>query len=296
MDTTIRLPRPHAAQEKIKNEARRFNVVCCGRRFGKSTLGCDLAIETALAGYPAAWFSDKFASLDNPWRDLKRILRPAIREKNETLRRIDLVTGGSIKMWSLEDDPECSRGPKYKRIVVDEAAKCSKLIHAWREAIRANLADYRGDAWFLSTPKGRNDFWQLFQYGQDELRPEWACWQMGTGANPFISPEEIEAMRQEMGAVVASQEIDAQFLEVGGRFFDEWDEARHTCLPFDVPRHWHFFGGIDYGTRASSPTFCFLLLAADERGNVYVIDEVYRAGALPMEQADAVAGVIGRYG
>lgn len=292
----IQVPALHPAQQAIKNEARRFNVVCCGRRFGKTTLGIDLIVEAALDRHlPTAWFSDKFASLDEPWRELKRTLRAAIRQKSETLRRIELVGGGSIKMWSLDDDPQCSRGPAYGRIVIDEAAKCAKLLQAWREAIRANLADYAGDAWFLSTPKGRNDFWQLFREGSNKGRPEWASWQMPTSANPYISVEEIAAMRREMGAVIASQEVDAQFLEVGGRFFDEWDEERHTCLPHPIPAHWRFFGGIDYGTRAASPTFCFLLCAADEAGRVSVIDELYLAGALPSAQAAAAEEMIRRH-
>jgi hypothetical protein len=49
----LELPRPHPAQARIIREARRYNVVCCGRRRGKTTLGMDRVIRLALDGRPA---------------------------------------------------------------------------------------------------------------------------------------------------------------------------------------------------------------------------------------------------
>ena len=42
---TLTLPVPHIAQYRIIDQAKRFQVVCCGRRWGKTTLGCGLAYE-----------------------------------------------------------------------------------------------------------------------------------------------------------------------------------------------------------------------------------------------------------
>ena len=52
----IEVPEFHAAQQQIVDESKRFNVLACGRRFGKSLLGIGLDIEPALDGYPVAWF------------------------------------------------------------------------------------------------------------------------------------------------------------------------------------------------------------------------------------------------
>jgi hypothetical protein len=67
----------HEGQQVIVSEAKRFNVVDCGRRFGKTLLGIDRAIETALEGYPVAWFSPTYKMLSDAWRELKDNRGPA---------------------------------------------------------------------------------------------------------------------------------------------------------------------------------------------------------------------------
>jgi hypothetical protein len=54
--TTIALPKPHPAQLAVRSEARRYNVVNCGRRWGKTDMGVTMCTEEALAGKPAGWF------------------------------------------------------------------------------------------------------------------------------------------------------------------------------------------------------------------------------------------------
>jgi len=273
-------PKLHPGQAEIKAAAARFNVVNCGRRFGKSTLGEDLAIDPALEGFPVGWFSPDYKSLLENWRGLCRLLRPITSRKSEQEKRLELSSGGIIEFWALDADPECSRGRKYKRVIVDEAAKVRWLMRAWLEAIRANLADFQGDAWFFSTPKGRNDYWELFQRGIDPAHREWRSFKKPTGENPYINADEIVAMRAEMGPRIASQEIDAEFLEVGGRFFDEWlmsdyqSESVHEIWSssLEIPAHWECWGGFDWG---KSAPFAFGLLTIDEHKNIVVIDEEY---------------------
>jgi hypothetical protein len=116
---------------------------------------------------------------------------------------------------------------------------------------------------------------------------------MPTGANPFIKAGEIEAMRGDMGERIASQEIDAEFLEVGGRFFDEWDEAEHTELlpysPGEQPGSWEYFGGLDWGY--GSP-FAFVLCSIDRAGTTRVIGEVHEERLITTEQAGKVLALL----
>lgn len=78
-----------------------------------------------------------------------------------------------------------------------------------------------------------------------------------------------------------------------GAFFSEWSETRHTEFPIPPPRHWQFFGGLDWGY---AKPFCFLLAAADETGCVHIIDEVYKAGLENNEQANAVVACLHKWG
>jgi hypothetical protein len=212
----------HEGQQVIVSGARRFNVVACGRRFGKTRLGIDRAIETALDGYPVAWFSPTYKMLADAWRELKNIAAPLNPKINEAQHRLELADLGAsqwgetglIDMWSL-DSPDRARGRKYKRAIIDEAAMVGGLGDAWQHVIRPMLSDLRGDAWFLSTPRGHNFFWELYCKGQDRLQQEWGAWRMPTSANPFIPKSEIEDARLMLPEMVFGQEYLAEFIEVG---------------------------------------------------------------------------------
>lgn len=212
------LPRPHPGQQTVKDGARRFNVVCMGRRWGKTVLGLIVIVLLALQGKPVAWFSPTYKMLADVWREAKRLTRPIARHISEQEKRIELITGGVIDFWSL-DNPDAARGRKYAGVVIDEAAMVAWLGEAWQAVIRPTLTDYSGVAWFFSTPKGRNFFWQIWQLGQDPAQTEWASWQMPTTSNPYINDAEIEAARQELPDRVFRQEYLAEFVEDAGGVF-----------------------------------------------------------------------------
>src|SRR5262249_41701481 len=225
----------HDGQQLIVSQARRFNVVACGRRFGKTLLGIDRAIETALEGYPVAWFSPTYKMLSDAWRELKNIAAPLQPKINEAQHRLELTSSpnsgwgevGLIDCWSL-DSPDTARGRKYKRAVIDEAAMVYDLGNSWQAVIRPMLADLRGDAWFLSTPKGHNFFWELYCKGEDPLQEEWAAWRMPTAANRYIAPSEIDDACLTLPELVFAQEYLAQFIEDGGAAFRRLEEKAHA--------------------------------------------------------------------
>ena len=239
---TLTLPKPHAAQARIIQEARRFNVVNCGRRFGKTRLGIDRAITPDVIPYPEGWFSPTYKDMLEVWREMDAILKPITRRRNIQERRIENIAGGVIEFWSL-DNPDAGRGRKYKRLIVDEAAQVANLLDIWHMTLRPTLADYEGDAWFFSTPRGRNGFWKMYQYGQDEALSNWRSWQMPTTSNPYIADAEIEAMRLEMPEARFRQEIMAQFVdETGGVFRHVARSATATAQDALADGHSYVFG------------------------------------------------------
>ncbi|HBB26578.1 MAG TPA: hypothetical protein DCZ59_09960, partial [Bacteroidetes bacterium] len=203
----------HPEQARIWNHRRRFNVVNCGRRFGKTILAEAVLAENITTGDPAAYFAPTYKMLMEVWRTVKRDLQAVIRETNESEKRITYINGGQLDFWSL-DNFDAVRGRKYRRVVIDEAAMVPNLEEAWTMAIRPTLADYKGDAWFFSTPKGRNYFYQLAQRAQTD--ETWSYWQMPTDSNPFISRDEIDAARAELPSIVFQQEFLAEFIDVQG--------------------------------------------------------------------------------
>lgn len=91
------------------------------------------------------------------------------------------------------------------------------LEAAWNAAIRPTLTDHKGGAWFFSTPKGRNFFWQLHQKGMHE--DSWAAHHAPSSANPHLDPAEIEQARLSLPERIFAQEYLARFLEDGGGVF-----------------------------------------------------------------------------
>jgi hypothetical protein len=219
LTTEIVVTRPvlHAAQELVVSEARRFNVLQCGRRFGKTTLGVDLAIDPALDGKPAAWFAPTYKLLAEAWREIVRATKDVTAKISQQDKRVELITGGSIDCWSL-DTPDAGRGYKYARAVIDEAGIVRDLQEAWEQAIRPTLTDYRGDAWFLGTPKGRNYFHRLFTKGQEPLG-DWKSWRFRSLDNPHLSAVEIESARHDLPEQVFKQEYLGEPTDDGGNPF-----------------------------------------------------------------------------
>ena len=59
-------------QQQVVNEARRFNVVCVGRRAGKTALGVHLCAAPDVLAYPVGWFSPSYKLMLEVWREVDR--------------------------------------------------------------------------------------------------------------------------------------------------------------------------------------------------------------------------------
>jgi len=235
---TLTLPNLHPAQRKIVNGALRFNVLACGRRFGKDVLGQDVLMDAAIGGDPVGWFAPTYRMLIDNMRDITRMCRDITANVSKVEHRIELITGGVIDFWSL-DVADVARGRHYARVVINEAAMVRNLLDSWTRVIRPTLADLSGDAWFLSTPRGYNDFHALYAMA-DERPQEWRSWRFPTSDNPHIPPKEIEAMRAEMDAVSYAQEILAEFRSITGLVYQDFSDDNLTdaepdmTLPFEL--------------------------------------------------------------
>lgn len=231
----------HDGQLAILRGARRFNVMACGRRFGKTAMGLVLAYtgcpasgcKGLAAGYDVGWFAPNYKMLDEAWRSAKHALgaQGIIRRTDVQQHRMELTGGAALDFWTLED-PDGGRGRRYGLVLVDEAAMARHLKQAWNAAIRPTLTDHKGGAWFMSTPKGRNFFWELAQRGSGQ-RPDWAAHHAPTLANPHIDPAEVEEARGSLPERIFAQEYLAQFLEDGGGVFRRVTAAVDTTLPTD---------------------------------------------------------------
>ncbi len=279
-DIAIQLSELHPAQVKMLAEARRFNVACLGRRSGKTFLGCDIVLDGprskgALHGYPVAWYAPTHQLMLEVWRKLVSVTKPITAHKSEQNKRLELITGGVIEMWSL-DDPDAGRGRKYAVAVVDEAAMVRRLDEAIEQNIKPLLMDYQGELWLLSTPKGISGpgatFKAMFDKGSarnPDRDPQWMSWQMPTTCNPYIATSEIEVMRTELPELVFAQEIMAEFVDMGGTVIKrEW--LRNGQPPVGMA----LYMGVDLAisTKEDADYTAVVVVGVDDTGKVWVVD------------------------
>lgn len=252
------LPRLLPWQEQVKRERKRFNVGCLGRRSGKTVLGQDLCCEPDVLRYPVGWFAPTYKDMLEVWRAMAETLLPVAKRISASDFRIENIAGGVLEFWSM-DNGKAGRSRKYKRVIVDECAFVPNLLDSWNMAIRPTLADYTGDAYFFSTPKGRNGFWQLWAKSDEN----WQSWQMPSSVNPTLQVAEIEEMRRGLPERIFAQEIQAAFLEdAGGVFRRVMDAATSvTCEP--ESGHQYIFG-VDWG-RTNDFTVISVIDATDKR-------------------------------
>jgi len=275
---SLGFPAPHAAQAAVRAGARRFNVLNCGRRFGKTDEAKRLLAEVALRGERAAYIAPTYAMARQFYAEVVELLFPVITRKNDN-QRIE-CGGGFIDIWSAENGADRIRGQKYHRVVLDECAMISGLVNVWERVVRPTLADYIGDAWFLSTPRRGGGFEELYRKADDD--PEWMSWTLPTRLNPFIAPEEIERARLGSSAETFAQEWEADFeASESDLVYPEFDRLVHVRGPRVgwADCKWRVVG-IDPG--GGDPTAIIPLgISADE--HVHQYGQFYRRSDVTVE-------------
>ena len=215
----IKLHKLHKGQIEIAESESRFRVVMCGRRFGKTALGITTACKEAIDGNPVGWFAPGYKYALEAWREILQRLGPIAERVSEQEKRIELITGGVIEVWTL-DTQDPARGRKYALVVIDEAGIVRDLLETWQAAIRPTLVDLHGKALILGTPKGRrHGFMTMFNRGLQDDEPNWQSFRASTLDNPYIPPEDIEEARKELPAEVFSQEFEGIPLDDGANPF-----------------------------------------------------------------------------
>ncbi len=237
-ELSVKLCQLHPAQNQILQEAKRFNVLKCGRRFGKTELSKELSIQPMLDAKRVGYFTPTYKDLADVWNELKFTLAEVIDKKDEQIKHMTLITGGTIDMWSMED-PNSGRGRKYHRVIIDEGEKARHLKDAWEQTIRATLTDYIGDAWFMSTPKFGTTYFKEQLFKNEQRFADWKSWRFTSYDNPHLSKEEIDAIKNQLVDVVFRCEFLAEDVNLSyNRWAFAFDPLKHIAKNLD-PTIWN---------------------------------------------------------
>ena len=232
---------PHPGQKEVHNSDARFKVLSAGRRWGKTRLGVNECVDVATKGGRAWWVAPTYKVSNVGWRPLQRMARriPDVIVKLGD-RLVIFPGGGSIEVRSA-DNPNGLRGEGLDFVVMDEFAAMRR--DAWLEEIRPALSDKLGKALFISTPKGRNHFWELYQKGINS-EEGWQSWTFPTISNPFIQASEIEAAKRDLPEMIFRQEYEAQFIDDSGGVFRRVQDAA-VLEPQEPDANKQYVAGVD---------------------------------------------------
>lgn len=263
----------HEGQYDVLNDPHRFKVLCAGRRWGKSVLSRMTVLGWAIKNSGTYYIVSPTyrQSKEIHWRDfVKEVPVDWVKRKNETELLIELQNG-SIVAFKGAENPDALRGVKLRGLVIDEIASIRNWDWLWHEVLRPTLTDYSAPAIFISTPKGYNHFYDLFQKG---LSPEgdYKSWRFTSYDNPHIPKGEIDNAKQELTEDTFAQEYLADFRKYTGLVYKEFQREVHVIEPFTIGESWSCYRAIDFGS--TNPTAC-LWIAVDGDENWYIFDEHY---------------------
>ena len=211
-------------QQEVYKAEHRFKVVAAGRRCGKSRLSAVTLLIEALncpEGSAVMYVAPTMGQARTIiWDLLHDLGRPVIKASHVNNLEITLINGRKIMVRGA-DNPDSLRGVSLTYLVMDEVAYIKADI--WERVLRAALSDKKGRAMFISTPAGRNHFYDWFKLGQSGEDEEWKSWHFTTADNETIDPKEIESAKKTLSSFAFRQEYMSSFDTAGTDVFKaEW--------------------------------------------------------------------------
>lgn len=255
----------HANQRRIYESPARFRVAACGRRFGKTTVGERDIIKKAIEGKQCWWLAPTADMSAKIWRSMKWRLRPLRCEIRESERILWTPTGGFIEVKSTHEYDNL-RGAGLDFAVMDEAA----FMHpdVWPQIVRPMLLERKGHALFLSSPFGRNHFFDLYGMGLDTGEPEWKAFHFTSYDNPLIDAAELDGIRRSTPERIWLEEYMAEFVDGSGQVFR--NVKANATAPLDVePVAGHVYvAGLDWARDVDYT--CMIVIDATTRQMVAI--------------------------
>ena len=215
--------KPRDQFRPFHSRKQRWSALVCHRRAGKTVATLNDLIRGAVneckhEGRYAFIFPQRNQAKDTAWRYLRRYAEPLLaKPPNKSDLRVDLVNGSMIRLYGA-DNPDALRGPYLDGVVLDEFADMKPEV--WYEVVRPMLADRKGWATFIGTPKGKNEFWKI--YNDAKKDPAWFHMMLKASESGIIAPSELADLQREMGEDQYQQEFECSFeAAIKGAFYAE---------------------------------------------------------------------------
>jgi hypothetical protein len=280
----------------INNPKYRFVCAAVSRRQGKTYIANIIGQLVSLVPGSHILLMSPNYSLSQISFDLQRNLIKhfglEVVKDNAKDKVIELSNGSTVRMGSV-NQVDSVVGRSYDLIIFDEAALVNGK-DAFNVALRPTLDKDNSKALFISTPRGRNNWFADFYYrGFSDEYPEWASLRATYHENPRLSEQDIEEARKSMSQAEFSQEYEADFNIYEGQVwaFDH-EECVADLAEFNTEKM-DVFAGLDVGYK--DPTaFCVIAYDWDEQ-KYYVVDEYLDAERTTEQHAVQIRKLIEKW-
>jgi len=206
--------KPRALQKILHGQIdkHRFSVIVLHRRAGKTVMAINHMLKAALTN---KLLNPRYAFISpyrlqgkaTAWDYIKQFAAKIPGTKfNESELRCDLANGARITILGAEND-QAIRGISLDGCVFDETQSIKPTI--FPEVIRPALADRKGWCIFIGTPKGRNNFYQLYE--QAKKNPKWYACTYKASETDILDEEELQAAKDVMSKDLYEQEFECSF-------------------------------------------------------------------------------------
>jgi hypothetical protein len=290
------LPSQIAIINAINNPKYRFVCAAVSRRQGKTYIANIIGQLVSLVPNSNILIMSPNYSLSQISFDLQRNLIKhfdlEVQKDNAKDKVIELTNGSTIRMGSVNQVDSCV-GRSYDLIIFDEAALADGR-DAFNVALRPTLDKDNSKALFVSTPRGRNNwFAEFFDRGFNDEFPEWASIRATYKDNPRMSAMDITEAKKSMSDSEFRQEYEADFNTYEGQI---WNFNHEKCVTNNEQLDTHnmdVFAGLDVGYR--DPTaFCVIAYDWDEQV-YYVLDEYLDAEKTTEQHAASIRDMIEKW-
>ena len=229
---------PRLQAREFHDRTERFAVLVAHRRFGKTVAAVNDLIRDALTidlpnvrvAYIAPYLSQSKAVAWDYALEYTRDI-PQIKVNHSELR-IDFPNGARFRLFGA-DNYNAMRGLYFDAVVLDEMADFP--ASAWPTVIRPAIVDRKGRATIIGTPKGKNEFWEMYDYAKNH--PEWWCRMFKASETNILDADELEEAKRTMGEDRYEQEFECSFEAAiqGAYYAQEMKTATTTGRVTNVP-------------------------------------------------------------
>ena len=222
------------------NSDGKYFVVSIGRQFGKTLLGENQALKWAVENnWKIGWISPTYKQCKKVFKEIVRAMgkNPFITSANHSDLVLNFTTGSTMLFYSAEAY-DSIRGETFDALVGDEVAFWKP--EAWNEVLKATVLVKGKKVLLLSTPKGKNQFYTLFN--QSINNDNYHSFYGTSFDNPFIERSEIEDARRMLPDHIFRQEYLAEFLDDASSVFRNIKE----CIEIGEETR-TLFAGVDLG-------------------------------------------------